>query len=79
VNLAIVVAVSDYIGDVGPLPACSADGSVLHDMLVSSGQFSEVLLLSTNTSSIDVKDKLVDFAKGHAGEDIDQIFFYFTV
>ena len=78
VNLAIIIAVSQYSGDAAGLPACSQDGKAVAEVLRASGRFNEILQLDSDTSSTTVKQKLAEFAENFRDKQIDEIFFYFT-
>lgn len=77
-NLGVVIAVSEYTGDAGSLPACREDGAAVAQVLKMSNRFSEVLHIETNTIGTTVKQRLADFAKAHSEKEIEEVFFYFT-
>lgn len=77
-NLAIVISVSDYIGDARPLPACKNDGSAIFSIIEASGRFDEILYINSDTNASPVKERLANFTKGYIGKNVEEVFFYFT-
>jgi hypothetical protein len=76
--LGVVIAVSEYTGEAGNLPACRQDGMAIAHVLKSSGRFDDILHIDSEAIGTNVKQKLADFAKTHKGKEIDEVFFYFT-
>jgi hypothetical protein len=77
-NLGIVIAVSDYLGDTGSLPACRRDGAAIVEVLGSAGKFHDILYIEQDTNSTTVKQKLAEFIKNYSEKDIGEVVFYFT-
>lgn len=77
-NLALLVAVSEYTDPQNNLPACANDFSLVDSILAHSGQFTEVLRLASDTASSHVKPELARFVKTHKEHKVDELFFYFT-
>ena len=78
VNLAIIIAVSQYSGDAIGLPACSQDGKAVAEVLRASGRFNDILQLDSDTSSTTVKQKLSEFVESYRNSQLNEMFFYFT-
>lgn len=75
-KIAILLAASEYDNS-SPLTACKNDLEMMERLLESSGEFSNILT-SLNDSSSVAQDKIIDFIKGFDGQQIEQIFFYFS-
>lgn len=77
-NLGIVIAVSDY-GHLGSnLPGCVTDGKAIAEILRVDNRFDDVLVVTDNTNSSQVKSVLIDFISKHKDDDVEDIVFYFT-
>lgn len=77
-NLAILVSVSDYEPKLSNLPACKNDYKLIESILKHSGKFSDVLTLTSDTSSSHIKSELARFVKQHQGSSVSELFFYYT-
>ncbi len=77
-NLGIVIAVSDYNLLGSDLPGCAVDGKAISTILKTDNKFDEVLVITDNTSSGDVKSKLIEFISRNKKNEIDDVVFYFT-
>lgn len=78
INLAIVIAVSEYSAPTGNLPACSRDGEVVAKLLRSDSKFGDVLVIDKNTRSSAVKQQIIEFVSRHNSSEVGELFFYFT-
>lgn len=78
INIAVVIVVSDYGSAQNDLPACSRDGSAIEQVLRASGRFSDVLYIHENTNSTSVKTRLSEFVKKYHGQEVGEIFYYFS-
>jgi hypothetical protein len=76
-NLGIVIGVSEY-QKVSPLPGCVVDANSVNKLLELSDKCEEILLITENTKSMDVKSRLAAFIKKYEGKDIDEVIFYFS-
>ena len=76
-NLGIVIGVSEY-QKVNTLPGCVVDANSINKLLELSGKCDDILLITENTQSKDVKSRLTSFVKKHAQQDIDEVIFYFS-
>jgi hypothetical protein len=70
-NLAIVVAVSDYGSAKNNLPACKNDASLIKAILRNSGRFENMLVIDENTSSTNVKNAIAVFLNERKGAGAD--------
>lgn len=77
-NLAILIAVSNYLDAKNDLPACVNDFVLIDSILTTSGKYSEVLRLHCDPTSSEIKSKLANFITTHKNSDIEELFFYFT-
>lgn len=78
-KLAILIGVSKY-EKIDDLDACLHDVEVMHELIKQTNSYQDILYVSDNTNSEQVKAKVVEFFKKHketTGE-VDQVFFYFT-
>lgn len=78
VNLAIVIAVSDYQSPTDPLPACKQDAIVIGTILRESKRFDEILELTENAIATHVKTQLSEFISRHESSDVGELVFYFS-
>ncbi|MGC4016076.1 MAG: caspase family protein [Luteolibacter sp.] len=77
-NAALLIGVSDYGSLQNNLPGCLADATAMNNLVLATKKFDAVRLLSERTSSAQLKSDLVDFFKSLEGQDIEELFFYFT-
>jgi hypothetical protein len=77
-NLGIVIAVSAYEMPSNNLHGCDADGLAISKILKNDNKFDDVLYISKNTNSGNVKPELIKFINNHKDSDIGDIVFYFT-
>ncbi len=78
INLAIVIAVSEYIGKENCLPGCVNDGEAIATIIRGDPRFNDLLYIHSNTTSAHVKASLIDFVSKYRGQDIGDLFFYFS-
>ncbi len=78
ISLAIVIAVSEYSGDATPLPACKNDGAAIATLVNGEQRFAETLFIDSETSSKNVKQRLIEFIAKHKHSEVEDVFFYFT-
>ncbi|MEM6250865.1 caspase family protein [Shewanella vaxholmensis] len=77
-NLGIVLAVSDYGNPQNNLPGCDADGKAISTILKLNDKFNDILVLSENTTSANVKTQLIEFINKHKEQEIEEVVFYYT-
>ncbi|HCE3405209.1 TPA: caspase family protein [Vibrio parahaemolyticus] len=77
-NLGIVLAVSDYGNPQNDLPGCDADGQAISTILKLDDKFNDLLVLSENTTSANVKTHLIEFINKHKEQEIEEVVFYYT-
>ncbi len=78
INLAIIIAVSEYCGEAHPLPGCKNDGTAISILLNEEQKFADTLVIDSKTLSSSVKQRLVDFFARHKDNVIGEVFFYFS-
>ena len=76
-KVAILIGVDQY-DNYNNLPACRNDLSLMESIIVSTGQYSERLIIADSSLANSVKMKISDFLSGLHGKEIDEVFFYFT-
>jgi hypothetical protein len=77
-NLAILLGVSNYI-NFDDLPGCKNDVDIMYQLIRKTGKYQDILFLSENTTSQNVKHKVSEFIRKHSeSEDVNEIFFYYT-
>lgn len=77
-NLAIVIAVSNYSNPSNNLPASKKDGEIISGILSNSKKFDEILSIFDNEPSLKIKEILSNFFSKHKGEKINELFFYYS-
>ncbi|MBR9886428.1 MAG: caspase family protein [Oceanospirillales bacterium] len=76
-NIGIVIGVSDY-QRVNSLPGCITDANSIKQLLDLSNKCEEILYLTENTNSKDVKSRLSAFVRKHEVNEIEEVIFYFS-
>lgn len=76
-NIAILLGVSDY-SSLENLPACKNDVDIIYNILSKNEKYNDILFINSDTSSRNVKSKIIEFIKKYKDEDIDEIFIYFS-
>lgn len=77
-NLGIVLAISDYGSKQNNLPGCKSDGKAIATIFKSDSKFDDVLVISENTSSGNVKNQLIEFINKNKTHQVDELVFYYT-
>jgi hypothetical protein len=78
-KLAVIVAVSKYTGSgLSDLSGCVQDANLMHTILGAQEGYQEILTISKNTDSADVKQSITDFVNKHKGSEISELVFYYT-
>lgn len=78
INLAIIVAVSEYEGDVKSLPACKNDGNIIRTILEHARRFDEIYEADTSQSSQIIKREIAELVKKYHNSEIGEVVFYFS-
>jgi hypothetical protein len=78
INVAIVISVSYYSGELASLPGCVVDGSAMNDLVSATKRYSQVLSLTSSEGSAIIKDRVSSFIEGIRDEAVDELLFYFT-
>lgn len=75
-RIGIIVAVSDY-SEQPKLPGCEFDAQLVQGILQKTESFTDIFY-SLNQSSDAVKAELSNFIETHKGEEVDEVFFYYS-
>ena len=76
-KIAILIGVSQY-KSISSLPSCKSDVELIKKLLHATKQYNDSLCLAENEDCAKVKEKTTSFIKKHKGEDIEEVFFYYT-
>lgn len=76
-NIAILIGVSEYI-NLPNLSACTNDVKLINDLLLDCKKYHEILYIQNNTTSRNIKSKVIEFIKKYKNEEINEIFIYFS-
>ena len=78
-NLAIIIGVEKYkSSSFDDLLACKNDAKVIGEVLNDVKEIKETLFINNNEAGYEVKRKISDLVEKYKGEDIDELFFYFS-
>ena len=77
-NIAIVIAVSNYSNKSNNLPASKKDGEIISRVLKETKKFDKILTINDNESSFQTKELLSNFFIEYKGAKIDELFFYYS-
>ena len=74
-NVAIILAISNYGNATNNLPASKKDGEIMHGLLVATQKYDSILILNDNESSSKIKEVLSNFFIENKGVKINELFF----
>jgi len=78
-NLAIIVGITDYVDNDSVLPACVNDVAIMQELLNgAAGKFDEIFVAPSGEDGKHTKSRIADYIARHNGDDIEELFFYFT-
>lgn len=77
-NIAIIISVSEYTDTQNNLPGCKKDADTIHNILLKTGKYDEILYVHEKLSSSKVKERFTGFISEHKTKKIEELFFYFT-
>ena len=77
-NVAIVLAVSNYISPGNNLPASKKDGEIISGILDATKKFDKILTINNNESSSQTKEILSNFFIELRNVQIEEVFFYYS-
>lgn len=77
-NIAIVLAVSNYSNPSNNLPASKKDGEIIKGILEETKKFEKVLAINNNESSSKTKELLSNFFIETKGSEVEELFFYYS-
>lgn len=76
-NIAILLGVSEY-SNLQNLSACKNDVDIIHNILSKNEKYDDILFINSDTSSRNVKSKIIEFIGKYKDKDINEIFIYFS-
>lgn len=76
-NIAILIGVSEY-NNLQNLSACKNDVDIIHNILSKNEKYDDILFINSDTSSRNVKSKIIEFIGKYKDKDINEIFIYFS-
>lgn len=77
-NVAIILAVSNYSNPANNLPASKMDGEIINGIIENTKKFDKILSVTGNESSSKTKELLSNFFVELKGTKIDELFFYYS-
>lgn len=77
-NIAIVLAVSEYKIPGNDLLASKKDGELINDILKATNKYDDILYLNANETSLEVKELISNFFVKHRDQKVNELFFYFS-
>ena len=77
-NVAIILAVSNYTNPANNLPASRKDGAVIYGILQATKKYDKILTINNSESSSKTKELLSNFFLECKGLRIDELFFYYS-
>lgn len=77
-NYAIIIGVSEYDNPSNNLPGCKNDSLAMKELFDNTNKFDDILLLNSKINSSSLKDKLTQFITDKKGQNVSELFFYFT-
>lgn len=77
-NIAIIIGVSEYKNVANNLPGCQKDAKTIHDIMVKTGKYDEILYINEKFESAIVKERLTEFISNHKKDDISELLLYYT-
>lgn len=76
-KIAILVGVEEY-DNLLKLPACRFDIELMEKIIKATKKYADILCIKKKIVGAEVKQILVDFLMSKKGEDIEEVFFYYT-
>jgi hypothetical protein len=77
-NVAIILAISNYGSKANNLPGSKKDGEIIHGLLTATKKYDNILVLNENESSSKTKEVLSNFFIENKGVKINELFFYYS-
>lgn len=77
-NYAIIVSVSEYNDIANNLPGCKNDALAVNDLLKKTNKYDDILVIDSKINSSSVKERISQFITDKNGQQVDEVFFYFT-
>ena len=76
-NIAIIIGISEY-NNLNDLPGCKNDAECIQEIIQKSNKYDQILYISNQLASAQIKDKLTDFVSEHKNKEVSELVFYFT-
>lgn len=76
-RIALLLGASKYKNE-NDLPPCEQDLKLVHSIISGSEKYDDFLLLDESPRSVEAKYKISGFIRKNQGQDIDEVFVYYT-
>jgi len=76
-RIALLIGVADYLNEEN-LPACEHDLSIVSELLRGSKSYDEIAVIGGSPKSAEAKEQITAFVRKNEGEDVEEVFFYYT-
>ncbi len=77
-NIAVIIGVSNYSDTKNNLPGCQNDAKAIYKIIQKTERFNPILYINENQTSAKTKELLTNFISEHKGNQIDEMFFYYS-
>ncbi len=77
-NIAIIIAVSNYTNKSNNLPGCKNDAEAINQILKKTEKYDDILYLNNNETSAKTKELLSNFILKCKGNVINELFLYYS-
>ena len=77
-NIAIIIAVSNYANKSNNLPGCKNDAEAINQILKKTEKYDDILYLNNNETSAKTKELLSNFILKCKGNVINELFLYYS-
>lgn len=77
-NVAVVIGVSQYSSADDNLPGCKTDADLISNLLKEANRYDEILTLTNETSSHQIKSKLAEFFGRKKDQKVSELFLYYS-
>ena len=76
-NIAIVIGVSNYV-KLTKLPGSRNDAKFMFEIIKLAQKFDDILYLNEDKNSQETKEAIIDFIENNKGNEIDELFLFFS-
>ncbi len=77
-NIGIILGISEYKNVANNLPGCHSDAKAMHDIMVKTGKYDDILYINEKLESAIIKERLTEFIADHKKDDISELILYYT-